>query len=598
MTRKILSIILAIIGGIILILIAIMSLSTETQFDEELNLSTLIATPASVIAKETPVDINELPFQDNMALYEFDDPGSVVYMYVTVRSGNSSDNTDHTWEEINDITKLFLLADEAQEIQRAEAILQIGDENGPLPGELGYGAVIPNATIQVRGSSTSLAPQKSFKIELFNNAGFWRGQGTIALNKHVSDITRVKNKLCFDLIKEIPNLVSLRTQFVHLFVKDETGEVPSEIFEDYGLFTQVEQPNTRFLRNHVLDYEGQLYKANFFEFFRYEDQLKLIDDTGYDFAAFERILETKGNRDHSKILQMLDELNDEYIPIELTFEKYFDPDNYFTWLAFNILVGNVDTRSQNFYLYSPKNGIKWYFLPWDYDGSLSRLDGRNGNNFEYWEHGISNYWGVVLHRRVLKVEKYREMLDEKVNELHIYMSPARIEAMLQEYRQVVEPVISSMPDLYYLPGTIQEYRERQNTLANEIQINYDLYLESREKPMPFFLGTPKWVDEELLFNWDESYSFDAQNIVYKLEISRNWEFTEVIISDTLTNFISVQIGPLEPGNYFWRVTATNENGKIQHPFDYFRDAEGNIHSGMKYLYISSDGEVIENEIQE
>jgi spore coat protein H len=155
-----------------------------------------------------------------------------------------------------------------------------------------------------------------------------------------------------------------------------------------------------------------------------------------------------------------------------------------------------------------------------------------------------------------------------------------------------------MPDLYYLPGTIQEYRERQNTLANEIQTNYDLYLESREKPMPFFLGTPKWVDEKLLFNWDESYSFDAQNIVYKLEISRNWEFTEVIISDTLTNFISVQIGPLEPGNYFWRVTATNENGKIQHPFDYFRDAEGNIHSGMKYLYISSDGEVIENEIQE
>ena len=35
---------------------------------------------------------------------------------------------------------------------------------------------------------------------------------------------RFRNKLAYDLIRGIPQMVGLRTQFVHLYVKDNTEE--------------------------------------------------------------------------------------------------------------------------------------------------------------------------------------------------------------------------------------------------------------------------------------------------------------------------------------------------------------------------------------
>ena len=220
---------------------------------------------APVEKKETP-GINDVTLQDNKYVYMYDDEDSVVTMYLTVRKGNAAENTDHTWSEINGYS-IFDYEEMGVERYKVEAILQVGNEDGPIAGELGYGLKIPNATVQVRGNTTTTMAQKSYKIMLNNNAEAWRNQKTIALNKHVFDGLRFRNKLSYDLIKKIPNMISLRTQFVRLYVKDETKEEPDEAFADYGLYTQVEQPNTRFLRNHGLDTGGQLYKMNFFEFF-------------------------------------------------------------------------------------------------------------------------------------------------------------------------------------------------------------------------------------------------------------------------------------------------------------------------------------------
>jgi hypothetical protein len=94
-------------------------------------------------------DINKVPLQDNPDVYQYDDPGSVVTMYVTVRRGNDLENTNHTWSEINSSTKFFFEKMEHVLVPKAEVILQIGDENGPLPGQLGYDALVTNA-LQIR----------------------------------------------------------------------------------------------------------------------------------------------------------------------------------------------------------------------------------------------------------------------------------------------------------------------------------------------------------------------------------------------------------------------------------------------------------------
>lgn len=600
--RKITKILLVFVALLFLGVALIQSLAVPKE-EEQTDVDALISTQEVSVAIQEAPKIDDLPLEDNMDLYQYDDPDSVVAMYITVRMGNPSDETDHTWQEVNDFTK-FWFEDLTEDIPRAEAIVQIGDETGPLPGQVGYGEVVPNATIQIRGRTASIEAQKSYKIELRDRAGEWRGQTTIPLNKHVGDITRVRNKLCFDLMKDIPHLVSMRTQFVHLYVKDETADPPDEVFKDYGLYTQIEQPNGRFLRNHRLDRDAQFYKPNFFEFFRYPESIRLADDPLFNQGTFSEILEIKGSEDHTKLIQMLEDVNNFAIPIEQTFEKYFNADNYFTWMAFNILIGSVDTDAQNFYLYSPQNGVKWYFFPWDYDSVLSRKERKLYDSidpYDYYAFGIANYWMVRLHRRVLMVDRYRKALDTRIKQVKSYLTPNILESKLDTYRKVTDRYLFEMPDVYYLRATKEEYEDIMEGIPNEININYQLYLESLEMPMPFYLGTPQRVrgetnsprDPKLEFTWGESYDFDAQDITYHFLVSRDWQFQGIVIEEEIMNLLSIKIPMLEPGTYFWRVTATNEDGKVQYPFDYYLDAEGDQHSGMKIFYITEGGRVLE-----
>ncbi|MBE0671823.1 MAG: CotH kinase family protein [Anaerolineales bacterium] len=562
---------------------------------EEVIPATPTPIPATPVAIEAMPDINDIPFRDNQAIYQYDDPGSVVVIYVTVRMGNAAENTNYTWAEVNSFNKWLDGSRSADlVVGAAEAIVQFGDETGPLPGQLGYDAVVPNATIHIRGASSSEEIQKSYKIELNEDAGKWRGQSTLALNKHIYDLSRMKNKLNFDLMKQIPNLVSLRTQFVHLYVKDQTVDPWSTKFVDYGLFTQIEQVNRRFLKNHGLDPNGHLYKATSFDFDWDGELIRVETDPLYNEEEFSNELEIKGNRDHSKLIEMLDAVNDSETPIDQSFEEFFDEGNYFTWMAYTILSGNVDTQNQNFFLYSPLNSKTWYIIPWDYDSSYFR-EGRlkfDHSPDQYYERGIANYWGGRLHSRVLKVDKYRRMLDDKINELMEFLTPERFEGLLAIYKPVVEPYVFRLPDVKYLNGDRVEFDYQYATVYEELQRNYRLYLESLEQPMPFYYDTPEILGNKMLFRWDESYSFEPQDIIYHFEISKDFDFKNIVYKNDIVNLTSEEIDTPEPGRYFWRVISENETGKFMYSIESYYDSENHMHDGMRSFIITPDGEVI------
>ena len=71
--------------------------SSESQAGETANLTDEDAE----IKKAAKQDINEVHLRDKDTLYENDDETSVVTMYLTVSRGNVSENTDHSWKEIN-----------------------------------------------------------------------------------------------------------------------------------------------------------------------------------------------------------------------------------------------------------------------------------------------------------------------------------------------------------------------------------------------------------------------------------------------------------------------------------------------------------------
>ena len=542
-------------------------------------------------------EINEIHLRDKDSLYENDDDTSVVTMYLTVSKGNSSENTYHKWKEINSYS-VYDYEDMGVERYQVAGLLQVGDENGPTQGEVGYGESVPNATVQIRGQTSSQNAQKNYKIELKKNKGTWRGQRTINLNKHMTEGMRLRNKLAYDLIWGIPQMVGLRTQFVHLYVKDFTEESGGK-FEDYGIYTQVEQLNKTALKSHGLDSNGQLYKINSFEFYRYEDIIKKEDDAGYDKTAFEKMLEIKGDSDHTKLIDMLTDLNDYSIGIEDVLKEHFDEENIVYWMAFQILMGNVDTQNRNVYLYSPLNSDIWYFIAWDNDGCLMRpeYELRNFSDQNSWEKGISNYWGNVLFQRCLKSRSFREKLNDAILELREYLNKDMLISKIESYKNVLKPYLYSMPDAEYEPLTSEQYDQIAASLPDEIEKNYQLYLESLETPMPFYIGVPTIDGDKLKFNWDVSYDLDAEDITYSVEVARDYLFQDVIYHNTTLTVPETEMDLPEAGQYFVRIRATNTSGKTQDAFDYYVTDEGK-HYGMKCFYITEDSTVEEDNYEE
>ena len=535
--------------------------------------------------------------RDRKSIYADDDEDSVVVMYLTVRRGNSGESTDHTWEEINAHSKYWY---EEQGVAQyaCEAILQIGDETGPLPEELGYTALAPNATVKVRGQSSSYYSQKNYKISLKKDKGSWRDQTVINLNKHQQEGMRFRNKFAFDLLKTIPQTTSCRTQFVHLYVCDQTQDGANAVFEDYGLYTQVEQLNKTYLRNHDMDRYGQLYKVESFEYYRYPEALKLKTDLTYDEVAFNEVLESKGNDDHTKLLAMLDEVNDYATPIEDTLAKWFDVENLVYWMAFHMLVGNYDVQSRNAFLYSPQNVEKFFVLSWDNDGCLFRKEWEVRERLEgmEWERGVSNYWGMVLFNRALRLPDFRAALDAAVEDLLAnYLGQEHLEKMVRGYRAVVEPYVYTQPDMLSAPLSAEQYNEVAQAISGEVQLNYEDYRASLEKSLPFYIATPVLEDGALSMGWDASYDFDGEMISYRATLARDPDFADVLTMEE--DLVVPQLSVEDPGEgqYFLKVEATNASGYTQVAFDTYvrvdNSASGKVY-GTLCFYIMADGSVV------
>lgn len=570
----------------LLIFVLILSLCSCADVAIETNMGTTIDTN----------DINnasDIHIRDKDLLYTQYDNTEIVTMYLTVSTGNEGEGTNHTWEEINTYS-VYDYDRMGVDRYKVAGLLQVGDENGLVAGELGYGQVAPNCTVQIRGQSSSRNAQKNYKISIKDNKGDWRGQTTIALNKHQSDGLRFRNKLAYDFLTHIEELMSLRTTFVRLYVKDTTAGGNSK-FVDYGIYTQVEQLNKTALNAHGLDKRGHLYKVNFCEFYRYEDVIVLKDDPNYNVKKFEEILEIKGDDDHTKLINMLDKVNDYSIPIEDIISEHFDLENIAYWMAFNLMVGNIDTQSRNCYIYSAQNSDRWYIIPWDNDGMLRRTENTVIGRIDYeeWESGVSNYWGNVLFQRCLKSETFLKALDAAVEDIRTELSEEKVNGYVKTYSNLLKPYIYQGADATYAPLTSQNYDKVVNGINAEIADNYNRYKASLKKPMPFYIGTPTVKGDKCSVEWESSYDFKGEDVTYTFELSQNYNFNKTIVKKDNLAIPTITFDKLPAGQYFIRVTSKNTSGQTQCAFDYYRLETGKVY-GTKCFYVDKDGKITED----
>ena len=438
----------------------------------------------------------------------------------------------------------------------------------------GYGAGLTAANVEVtiRGKSTRQARQKSYRLHILKDQPAWQGQDDIQLNKHPYDNTRMRNKLAFDLFRSLPEMTAADLRFASLAV-DGT---------DFGLFSRVERLDKRFLAKHGLDREGYFYKAEQFEFGRNADHLRLKTDPSYDKAAFERLLQIQGNTDHAPLLAMLDDINDESKDFNTTFDKHMDRANYLTWLATNVLLDNLDTNSQNFYLYAPAGAGKWRFVPWDYDGALGMYDENPAGRAAFlspWQQGPANWWAVVLHRRFLKAPGNLEQLIARINELHTsFYTRDRISQLVDAYKPIVGPHVAKAPDNAGLrPG---DWATAVAALPGQVDLAHQRFMDALERPMPVFLSEPALREGQTRFAWDPSHDLQGDALSYDFKITRDPGLSEVVKeAKGLTTFETSH--QLSPGAYYYTVTIRDAKGNSQVPFDTHTDDAGKRWPGAK-----------------
>jgi spore coat protein H len=521
------------------------------------------------VGNDGPPPVPAPALVEDRSVYD-QDALDIVDLHVTILPGGA------TLDEVH-------ADDDPYDIRKTEALCEVSEPGWVFPD----GSATKTGTLRLRGHSSRRELQKSYRIRLDDDDNLWRNHRYLQLNKHPFDLTRMRQKLSFDLMSALPNMGSLRTRFVRLSIDGVS----------YGLFTLVERYDEDYLKAHGMDKGGHLYKAEFFEQRRYPEHLRNTDDPEYDVDRFEEILEMRGREDdHTKLLAMLDDLNNPAVDINTVVARYFERENFLTWWATNILLFNLDTNSQNYFLYSPRTTSAFYFLPWDYDGAWDfwgQPVQAAKNVPRRWTQGISNWWNCTLHRRFVQDPRNLADLIAKVEDLKDgFFTVERTRALLDSYRAVILDDLLVAPDFERL-GTIAEFSaDKVAELNAEIdrlpevpQQSYEIFMATIERPMPVFIVEPEVKDGRIHFRWEESHDLQGDGLTYDLEVARSYHFRpEDIVHQELTlTRTSVEVPVPAAGTYYVRVIIRDTKDPASHWQTAYDSiwAEGRFFDGMR-----------------
>lgn len=443
-----------------------------------------------------------------------------------------------------------------------------------------------NATLRQRGGFSRFAAQKSYRLKLDSKNALWRNERKLQLNKHPWELVRIRNKLSFDLMKGIPHLPSLNSQFVKLSI-DGTS---------HGIYTHIENVGKEYLTNRGWDKDSGIYKARNFSF--RERVAYALDAIGkpLDKDAFEQHMDIKRGKDHRKFVEMLAAVNDSSNNFQTdVLDKYFNRNNYLSWLAVNILTGNLDISSSNYYLYNAKGTDDFYFLPWDYDDTwgIEEQPDNVADAGTAWDKNQFNpqyLWSSEFHKRFLKQPGSLALLTEAVTKIkNDHFSNARVQALLDRYFAVVSPRIKdpAEPDFYELSTTASEtdpdsvitaqYDLVYSQLLGRIQQNYDRFIAEKESPMPFYLDVPTFSNGNISLDWDPSFDLQGDSFSYDLDIATTPDFQAGTIKLSVQGIVANSYSTHwehPAGQYFYRVVVRDSGGHWQNSSESYVLNEG------------------------
>ncbi len=452
------------------------------------------------------------------------------------------------------------------------AIDTIAEKDAHIPAPVTFSSAdypatdgVPNATMTVRGQTSVSAPQKSWKITL--DGEDFGGQGKVHLSKHTYDVTRIREQLGARVSRTVEHVPSLRVQWVHLFVNGE----------DYGLFTQEENVDAKYLRRRHFDERGGLFKASDFAF-----RAPTVDEVS---AGSIDGLEPKTSNDFSGLFTMLGALHDDANTWEDVLAAHFDRANVIDFFAVAYLTKNLDTTSQNYYLYAPANDPqRFYLIPWDFDGSWD-FYAQDPISLSDWEGSLGNWWGNDLWYRVLQDPAFVAEVQTRIQALGASAyQEATVRAVIDELEAVAGPYQSVSPDgdSGNQPLSIDWRSDVVDDLGFVPANRLARLADDIERPMPFFTAVTPLAGDELQISWSTPYEPQNEAMTYQVQIAPGgcgWRqhdcFSDSVAvsfdgltGNSVTLSRSVDLASLPAGDYQYLVWASDEGDVEQVCYDH------------------------------
>ncbi len=259
--------------------------------------------------------------------------------------------------------------------------------------------------IRLRGNTSRDKNKKSFKLhfEKFTDDQYFFGLKKVNLKAEINDPSTVREHLTMNLYRE-NNIPVARVNHIKFYINSNY----------MGLYSSVEQVDSRFLTSRFNNKSGNLYKCT------YGADLNNIVEVYNDDVYEIKTNEDENNREQlENFITFLTTSSD--TEFETNISSYINIDSYITQLAIEILTGHWDGYSynkNNFYLYYNTDKNWFEYIPYDTDNTLGidwvDRDWSTRNIYDWSKHGDT---GRPLTSRLMDSEKYIVQFSKAIDEL-------------------------------------------------------------------------------------------------------------------------------------------------------------------------------------
>jgi len=231
------------------------------------------------------------------------------------------------------------------------------------------GAVFDDVGARAKGHGTRSPAKPSLKLDFDQ---FREGQRFYCLeklnfNNMIADPTMMREAIAYSLFASV-GVPASRVSYARLFINGQS----------YGLYAMVEQVDKRYLKSHIGEKDGNLYKMYYGAFLDYRGADPSLYTVGTWSGVQQYNKETNASQDDWSdligLMRTLDEAT--AATVETTVGIALDIDEILASLSVYSLLGSTDwygNEGNNYYLYHRSDGA-FVFIPWDLDAAFRKSD--------------------------------------------------------------------------------------------------------------------------------------------------------------------------------------------------------------------------------